>query len=79
MVVASLALLTTLSIPSSQTSDPVCGFPVDNSKAIEMFHRASELRYSLAHDNLSFIYSGGCGIELNTEKAIYHCQVAAKV
>ena len=54
-----------------------CGFPVDISKAIEMYHRASELGHSLAHENLATLYSSGYFIELNMEKAIYHWQVAA--
>jgi len=53
------------------------GLPVDQSKAFELFQRASELGNAAAHFHLGTLYSTGNGIELDKKKAVHHYQIAA--
>eukprot|EP00956_Cyclotella_meneghiniana_P036538 scaffold127115_cov23-Cyclotella_meneghiniana.AAC.1 len=53
------------------------GLSVDRPKAIELFHRASELGSSQAHYNLGCIYFSGDGVAIDRKKAIHHWQIAA--
>ena len=48
------------------------GLPVDQSKAFELFKRASELGSAAAHSHLGFLYYDydGNGIELDKKKAV---------
>eukprot|EP00956_Cyclotella_meneghiniana_P026026 scaffold55490_cov61-Cyclotella_meneghiniana.AAC.6 len=52
-------------------------FPVDYSKAIELFQRASELGSATAHYNLANAYTLGNGVEKDKKKAMHHWQEAA--
>eukprot|EP00956_Cyclotella_meneghiniana_P028060 scaffold64434_cov52-Cyclotella_meneghiniana.AAC.10 len=53
------------------------GFPVDQSKAVELFQRASELGSANAHLNLGGAYLHGEGVQVDKKKAIYHYQLSA--
>eukprot|EP00956_Cyclotella_meneghiniana_P033416 scaffold95859_cov25-Cyclotella_meneghiniana.AAC.1 len=51
--------------------------PVDQSKAFELLHRASELECDGADYNLGYFYLNGLGVQKNRKKAIHHYQIAA--
>lgn len=53
------------------------GFPVDLSKAVEMFQRASELGSVEANNNLGNLYYNGEGVQMDKKKCIHYYQVAA--
>ena len=53
------------------------GLQVDQSKAFELFQRASELGCTAGHYNLGILYRNGEGTETDEKKAIHHCQIAA--
>eukprot|EP00956_Cyclotella_meneghiniana_P029319 scaffold70567_cov52-Cyclotella_meneghiniana.AAC.1 len=53
------------------------GFPVNQSKGVELFQRASELGSADGHYNLADSYFFGKGIEVDKKKAIHHYQMAA--
>jgi len=53
------------------------GFPINYSKAAELFQRASELGSAEAHKNLGILYHFGEGVERDTKKAVHHWQAAA--
>ena len=39
------------------------GLPPDYAKALELFHRAGELGYAKAYNNLGYAYENGEGVE----------------
>eukprot|EP00956_Cyclotella_meneghiniana_P034655 scaffold107193_cov23-Cyclotella_meneghiniana.AAC.1 len=53
------------------------GLPVDQSKAFELFQRASELGSASAHFHLGNSYQLGNGAEIDMKKAVHHWQIAA--
>eukprot|EP00956_Cyclotella_meneghiniana_P028156 scaffold64941_cov77-Cyclotella_meneghiniana.AAC.9 len=53
------------------------GFPVDQSKAFELYQRASELGCDGADYNLGCSYFNGLGVQANEKKAAHHWQIAA--
>ena len=53
------------------------GLPVDQSKAFELYKRASELECAGAHFHLGIIYQIGEGTEIDMSMAVYHYQIAA--
>eukprot|EP00956_Cyclotella_meneghiniana_P031632 scaffold83626_cov28-Cyclotella_meneghiniana.AAC.3 len=53
------------------------GLQVDQSKAFELFQRASELGSASAHFHLGNSYHLGNGAEIDMKKAIHHWQIAA--
>ena len=53
------------------------GYPVDPTKAVELYRRASELGGVHAHRNLARACLMGRGIEMDKKKAIHHYQVAS--
>ena len=53
------------------------GFPVDCTKAIELYKHASELGSAAAHYNLGKLYRLGKGVDQDMNKAIHHYQIAA--
>eukprot|EP00956_Cyclotella_meneghiniana_P007064 scaffold9601_cov45-Cyclotella_meneghiniana.AAC.3 len=53
------------------------GYPVNPTKAVELYRRASELGGVHAHRNLARAYLMGRGIEMDKKKAIHHYQVAS--
>lgn len=53
------------------------GFPVDYSKAVELFRQASELGCADAHYNLGCAYERGRSLERDMKQAVNHWQIAA--
>jgi len=53
------------------------GFPQDYTKALELWHRAGELGYAGAYNNIGYSYMYGEGVEVNEEKAIQYYELAA--
>ena len=53
------------------------GYPLDHSKAVELYQSAADLGYAPSHYNLANSYYTGEGVRLDKKKAVYHCQVAA--
>jgi len=53
------------------------GFPVDHTKALELYHRAGELGYSKAYTSIGYAYNNGIGVEADKKKAIYYFELAA--
>ena len=53
------------------------GFPVDYSKAVELFRQASELGCADAHYNLGCAYERGRSLERDMKQAVHHWQIAA--
>ena len=52
-------------------------FPVNHSKAAELYRRGSELGCPSANYNLGLSYNFGNGIDQDSKKAVHHWQVAA--
>jgi len=57
--------------------DGTCGYSQDYTKALELFHRASEIGCAGAHCNIGDVYENGDGVEVDTKKAIHHYELAA--
>ena len=53
------------------------GFPQDNSKALELYHRAGELGYAGAYTNIGASYDLGTGVEVDEKKAVHYNELAA--
>eukprot|EP00956_Cyclotella_meneghiniana_P024510 scaffold49309_cov48-Cyclotella_meneghiniana.AAC.4 len=53
------------------------GFPVDHTKAVELYKRASELGCAVAHYHLGIVYRLGRGVDQDRKKTIHHFQIAA--
>eukprot|EP00956_Cyclotella_meneghiniana_P015727 scaffold24401_cov42-Cyclotella_meneghiniana.AAC.3 len=53
------------------------GFPVDHTKAVELYKRASELGSASGHYNLGNSYRLGRGVGIDRKKAAHHLQLAA--
>eukprot|EP00956_Cyclotella_meneghiniana_P015853 scaffold24638_cov48-Cyclotella_meneghiniana.AAC.5 len=53
------------------------GFPVDKSKAVELYERACELGSASANNNLANLYYNGEGVQADKKKRIHYYQVAA--
>ena len=53
------------------------GFPQDYAKALELWHRAGELGYAVAYNNIGLAYNRGYGVDVDMEKAIYFWELAA--
>ena len=53
------------------------GLSVDQSKAFDLFKRASELGSAAGHYNLGTSYNRGEGTEIDKKKAVHHNQIAA--
>eukprot|EP00956_Cyclotella_meneghiniana_P007787 scaffold10383_cov44-Cyclotella_meneghiniana.AAC.6 len=53
------------------------GYPMDYSKAAELFRNASELGSAHAHYNLGNSYLSGKGVKRDMNKAVHHWQIAA--
>ena len=53
------------------------GLPPDHAKALELFHRAGELGYAKAYNNLGYAYEHGEGVEVDKEKARHYYELAA--
>jgi len=53
------------------------GFPQDYGKALELYHRASELGSFKAYSNIGNAYFNGEGVEVDKEKAMHYWELAA--
>ena len=53
------------------------GYPVDYTKALELWHRAAELGYSAAYCALGDAYDDGEGVEVDRKKANLYWELAA--
>jgi len=54
-----------------------CGYPQDDTKALELWHRAAELGYAEAYCNIGNAYSNGIGVEVDKKKACHYYELAA--
>ena len=52
-------------------------FPQDREKALEFWHRAAELGYKAAYNNIGVAYSNGVGVERDEKKAKHYYELAA--
>ena len=55
----------------------ILGYPQDYSKALELWHRAAELDFALAHNNIGYAYTNGMGVDVDKKKARYYYEQAA--
>eukprot|EP00956_Cyclotella_meneghiniana_P042775 scaffold249315_cov39-Cyclotella_meneghiniana.AAC.3 len=53
------------------------GFPLDHSKAVELYERSSELGSAEGHYNLGNAYRLGRGVDRDRKKSSHHYQIAA--
>ena len=53
------------------------GYPQDHTKALELWHRASELGCNEAYNGIGKAYSNGRGIEVDKKKAHHYYELAA--
>jgi len=57
--------------------DGLFGFPQDHTKALELWHRAAELGYTLAYASIGYAYDNRDGVERDKKKANYYYELAA--
>ena len=53
------------------------GFPQDYKRALELYHRATELSYAKAYCNIAYSYDTGSGVDVDKEKATHYYELAA--
>ena len=53
------------------------GFPQDYGKALELWHRAGDLGYVDAYNNIGYAYENGEGVERDEKKANHYYELAA--
>jgi len=53
------------------------GYQQDYTKALELFHQAGELGYSMAYCNIGYAYLYGRGVEVDKKKAEHYTELAA--
>ena len=53
------------------------GYPVDNTKALELYHQTAELGYAKAYNGIGYAYEYGEGVEVDKEKAAHYYELAA--
>jgi len=53
------------------------GFPIDYTKALELYHRAAELGYAKAYNDIGYAYDHGEGVEVDKKKATHYYELAA--
>ena len=46
------------------------GYPQDDTKALELWHRAAELGHAHTYYNIGIVYCNGKGVEVDKKKAI---------
>jgi len=57
--------------------DGTCGYPKDYKKALELWHRAGELGYAKAYNNIGSAYDNGQGVERDKKNAVHYYELAA--
>ena len=55
----------------------VMGFKQNSTKALELWHKAGELGYAPAYNNIGSIYLNGAGVEADKKKAKQYYEMAA--
>jgi len=53
------------------------GLPQNVAKALELWHRAAELGYSMAYGNIGYAYLNGIGVEMDKKRATHYYELAA--
>ena len=53
------------------------GYPQDYEKALELYHRAAELGYAMAYNNIGYAYMYGEGMDVDKKKAVHYWELAA--
>jgi len=53
------------------------GYPQDDKKALELYHRAGELGYSAAYYSIGVSYYNSIGVEVDKKKAEHYYELAA--
>jgi len=53
------------------------GLPQDIPKALELWHRAGELGFASAYNNIGYAYRNGRGVEVDKKKANHYYELAA--
>jgi len=53
------------------------GFPQDNAKSLELWHRAAELGYAQAYGAIGYAYQHGGGVEVDKKKAVQCTEISA--
>ena len=54
------------------------GLPQDDAKALELWHRAAELGYSMAYGDIGWAYLHGRGsVEVDKKKAVHYWELGA--
>ena len=59
------------------STESVFGLPQDDTKALQLFHRAAELGHVGAHHNIGCNYASGRGVDMDAMKAFHHWELAA--
>ena len=57
--------------------DGLYGFPQDYTKALELYHRATEFGYAKAYCKIGIAYYNGEGVEVDKKKARHYYELAA--
>jgi len=57
--------------------DGMPGYPQDQTKALELFHRAADLGYAKAYNNIGYEYEVGTCVERDMKKANHYYEIAA--
>ena len=52
--------------------DGIKGFPQNHTKALELWHQAGELGYTIAYNNIGYAYQHGEGVEVDKKKAKHY-------
>ena len=58
-------------------SEGACGLQQNQTKALELYHRAGELGYADAYNNIGHAYHTGEGVERDEKKANHYYELAA--
>ena len=53
------------------------GLPQDNTKALELWHRAAELGHASSQLSIGYAYETGRGVEVDKKKALYYYELSA--
>ena len=57
--------------------DGTNGYPQNHAKALELFHRAAELGYAKAYNNIGYVYYNGIGVEVDEKEAKHYYELGA--
>jgi len=57
--------------------DGTHGYPQNNTKALELWHRAADLGHAGSYSCIGYAYSNGQGVEVDRKKAVYYYELGA--